>query len=88
MERPDVFDELELDHRWEPAAIPAGGLLRQFGAYLLAMFGEWLADRLDAWEDGRQRRRQRRDLHKMPDHMLKDIGLSRGDLYHGFGRRK
>ncbi|BAI72199.1 hypothetical protein AZL_015610 [Azospirillum sp. B510] len=51
-----------------------------------ARAGEGLGDRLAALFDGlatwNERRRQRRALEALPDHLLSDIGISRADADH------
>ena len=60
------------------ASLPAADIsdrLRAAPAALLRGFG----DALDALFDGMERYRQRQALRGMPEHLLKDIGLSRVD---------
>jgi uncharacterized protein YjiS (DUF1127 family) len=42
-----------------------------------------LADKLQLW---RERHRQRRSLARLSDHMLKDLGLSRGEVWRESGK--
>lgn len=47
----------------------------------------WPALLIETLLRGHDRRKQRRTFDQMPDHMLKDIGLSRCDLYDDLGQR-
>lgn len=47
----------------------------------------WPVRGIEALLRRHDRRRQRRTFDQMPDHMLKDIGLSRCDLYDDLGQR-
>ncbi len=51
--------------------------LRQSGD-VAVRFALHLSSLLDAWSE---RRRQRRALLELSDHMLKDIGIGRGEAY-------
>ena len=51
--------------------------LRQSGN-VAVRFALHLSSLLDAWSE---RRRQRRALLELSDHMLKDIGIGRGEAY-------
>jgi uncharacterized protein YjiS (DUF1127 family) len=51
--------------------------LRQ-SAEFAARFALHLSNLLDAWSE---RRRQRRALLEVSEHMLKDIGIGRGEAY-------
>jgi uncharacterized protein YjiS (DUF1127 family) len=61
-------------------------LLRFFGC-VADMIGTWsltASERLRLWGE---RKRQRRALATMNDHMLKDMGLTRGDAEIEIGKR-
>jgi uncharacterized protein YjiS (DUF1127 family) len=47
----------------------------------------WPASWMEALLRGHDRRKERRVFDQMTDYMLKDIGLSRCDLYDDLGRR-
>lgn len=61
-------------------------LLRFFGSAACAL-SSWslrVSDRLQLWQE---RKRQRRALSGINDHMLKDLGLSRSDIAMECGKR-
>lgn len=41
--------------------------------------GHWMIDLFDRFATWSERRRQRRALEALPDHLLSDIGISRAD---------
>lgn len=51
---------------------PAAGLLQAVGRAMVSA-----ADTVATWQE---RRRQRRALESLPDHLLSDIGVSRADV--------
>ena len=51
---------------------PAGGLLQAVSRAVVSA-----ADTVATWQE---RRRQRRALESLPDHLLSDIGVSRADV--------
>ncbi|HYG85835.1 MAG TPA: DUF1127 domain-containing protein [Azospirillum sp.] len=53
---------------------PATGMLQVFGKAVMNA-----ADTVAVWQE---RRRQRRALEALSDHMLSDIGISRADVEH------
>ena len=58
----------------------AAGMLRIVGDTIMRR-GQWMIDATATLAARHRRRRQlRRDLHRLNDHMLKDIGISRQDL--------
>lgn len=58
--------------------------LGRLGRMVTVWPGRWL----DGLEYHRQNRKQRRIFDRMDEHMLKDIGLSRCDLYHDLAQRQ
>jgi|SRR6185369_11053479 len=69
------------------APIEPGAFLRACGVALTALTA-WPVYLIELMQRSRQRDRERRMLHKMTDHQLKDIGLSRADIHGGLGRRR
>jgi uncharacterized protein YjiS (DUF1127 family) len=68
-------------HTIEPRAPSLPALLLAFGGYARNRFGERagrIAEVGLTWFD---RARQRRQLGELSDHMLRDIGLSRTDVW-------
>ena len=56
------------------ASSPSAGLFRLLGRAVVAT-----ADTVAIWQE---RRHQRRALEALPDHLLRDIGVSRADAEH------
>ena len=68
------------------APIEPSAFLQAWGGAFAALTA-WPVHLIELLQRRRIRDRERRMLHKMSDHQLKDIGLSRSDIYGGFGKR-
>jgi uncharacterized protein YjiS (DUF1127 family) len=71
-----------IDTRWEePAAQPEVVPTRERG------FASWIAARVEAYRNWRERTRALAELHAMSDRELFDVGLNRGDVDRVFNDR-
>jgi uncharacterized protein YjiS (DUF1127 family) len=76
--------------RRHPATVAAQAavLLLQLLSGAAVALVYWPVDRAEAFLRWRERNRQRRVFDLMDDHMLKDIGLTRCDLYDDLWRHR